>query len=176
MVVMTPSDENECRQMLHTAFQLDQPAAVRYPRGAGPGAVIEAQMEALPLGRGEIRRQGQRVAFLAFGSMLRPCLDAAEGLDATVANMRFLKPLDGPLALQLADSHDLLVTVEENVVEGGAGSAVAEYLAGQGRAVALLHLGLPDRFVEHGDPALLLKQCGLDADGILAAVRGRLPE
>jgi len=176
MVVMTPSDENECRQMLHTAFQLDQPAAVRYPRGAGPGAVIEARMEALPLGQGEIRRQGHRVAFLAFGSMLRPCLDAADGLDATVANMRFLKPLDGPLALQLADSHDLLVTVEENVVEGGAGSAVAEYLAGQGRAVPLLHLGLPDRFVEHGDPALLLKQCGLDADGILAAVRRRLPE
>jgi 1-deoxy-D-xylulose-5-phosphate synthase len=176
MVVMTPSDENECRQMLFTAFQLDQPAAVRYPRGAGPGVAIEAQMHALPLGRGEIRRQGRRVAFLAFGSMLRPCLRAAEALDATVANMRFLKPLDGPLTLQLATSHDLLVTVEENVVNGGAGGAVAEYLARDGRAVPMLHLGLPDHFVEHGDPGLLLEQCGLDADGILAAVRRRLPE
>jgi 1-deoxy-D-xylulose-5-phosphate synthase len=176
LVVMAPSDENECRQMLFTAFQLDQPAAVRYPRGAGPGVPIQARMEALPVGRGELRRQGRRVAFLAFGSMLRPCLEAAEALDASVASMRFVKPLDGPLAQQLADSHDLLVTVEENVVLGGAGSAVAEYLAAQGRAVAVLHLGLPDHFVEHGDPALLLKRCGLDAGGILAAVQARLPD
>jgi 1-deoxy-D-xylulose-5-phosphate synthase len=176
LVVMTPSDENECRQMLYTAFALDQPAAVRYPRGTGPGVPVEAQMRALPLGRGELRRQGRRVAILAFGSMLKPCLEAAEALDASVANMRFVKPLDGSLALQLADSHDLLVTVEENVVLGGAGSAVAEYLAAEGRAVPVLHLGLPDRFVEHGDPALLLKQSGLDATGILAAVRARLPD
>jgi 1-deoxy-D-xylulose-5-phosphate synthase len=176
LVVMTPSDENECRQMLYTAFQLDQPAAVRYPRGTGPGVPVQTQMQALPLGRGEIRRQGQRVAFLAFGSLLKPCLEAAEALDASVANMRYVKPLDGPLALHLADSHDLLVTVEENVVLGGAGSAVAEYLAAEGRAVPVLHLGLPDRFVEHGDPVLLLKHCGLDAGGILAAVRARLPD
>jgi 1-deoxy-D-xylulose-5-phosphate synthase len=176
LVVMTPSDENECRQMLYTAFQLDQPAAVRYPRGSGPGAPVETQMQALPVGRGELRRQGRRVAFVAFGSMLKPCLEAAQALDATVANMRFVKPLDGALLLQLAASHELLVTVEENVVQGGAGSAVAEHLAGQGHAARLLHLGLPDRFVEHGDPALLLKQCGLDANGILAAVRSRLPD
>jgi 1-deoxy-D-xylulose-5-phosphate synthase len=176
LVVMTPSDENECRQMLYTAFQLDQPAAVRYPRGSGPGARVEARMTALPVGQGELRRQGRRVAFLAFGSMLKPCLEAAEALDASVANMRFVKPLDGTLVLQLADGHDLLVTVEENVVLGGAGSAVAEHLAAQGRAVPVLHLGLPDRFVEHGDPALLLKDCGLHAEGILAAVRARLPD
>jgi 1-deoxy-D-xylulose-5-phosphate synthase len=176
MVVMTPSDENECRQMLYTAFRLDQPAAVRYPRGAGPGAAVQRDMQVLPLGRGEMRRTGRRIAFLAFGSMLRPCLAAAETLDASVANMRFVKPLDGAMALQMADSHELLVTVEENVVDGGAGSAVAEYLAVQGRAVPLLHLGLPDQFVEHGDPALLLRQCGLDAEGILAAVRCRLPD
>jgi 1-deoxy-D-xylulose-5-phosphate synthase len=108
--------------------------------------------------------------------MLKPCLEAASALDASVASMRFVKPLDGPLALQLAESHDLLVTVEENVVLGGAGSAVAEYLAAQGRPVPVLHLGLPDRFVEHGDPGLLLKHCGLDAEGILAAVRARLPD
>ncbi len=176
LVVMTPSDENECRQMLYTAFQLDQPAAVRYPRGTGPGARVEARMTTLPVGQGEMRRQGRRVAFLAFGSMLKPCLEAAEALDASVANMRFVKPLDGALVQQLADSHDLLVTVEENVVHGGAGSAVAEHLAAQGRAVPVLHLGLPDRFVEHGDPALLLKDCGLHAEGILTAVRARLPD
>ncbi len=176
LVVMTPSDENECRQMLYTAFQLDQPAAVRYPRGSGPGVPVQARMQAVPLGRGELRRQGRRVAFLAFGSMLKPCLEAAEALDASVASMRFVKPLDGALVLQLAASHDLLVTVEENVVQGGAGGAVAEHLAAQGQAAQLLHLGLPDHFVEHGDPALLLKQCGLDADGILAAVRARLPD
>jgi 1-deoxy-D-xylulose-5-phosphate synthase len=176
MVVMTPSDENECRQMLYTAFQLAGPAAVRYPRGTGPGAAVEHHMHALPLGRGEMRRRGRRVAFLAFGSMVKPCLEAAGALDASVADMRFLKPLDGALVLELADHHDLLVTVEENVVQGGAGSAVAEYLAAQGRAVPVLHLGLPDRFVEHGDPALLLKQCVLDAEGILAAVGARLPD
>jgi 1-deoxy-D-xylulose-5-phosphate synthase len=176
LVVMTPSDENECRQMLYTAFQLDQPAAVRYPRGAGPGAPVEKRMAALPVGRGELRRQGRKVAFLAFGSMVKPCLEAAEALDASVANMRFVKPLDGALVLRLADSHELLVTVEENVVHGGAGSAVAEHLAAQGRAVPVLHLGLPDRFVEHGDHAVLLKDCGLHAEGILAAVRARLPD
>jgi len=176
LVVMTPSDENECRQMLYTAFQLDQPAAVRYPRGSGPGVPIQARMQALPVGKGELRRRGRRVAFLAFGSMLKPCLEAAEALDASVASMRFVKPLDGELVLELAATHELLVTVEENVVQGGAGSAVSEHLALQGRTAQLLQIGLPDHFVEHGDPGLLLKQCGLDAEGILAAVRARLPE
>jgi len=176
LVVMTPSDENECRQMLYTAFQLNQPAAVRYPRGSGPGVPTQTQMEAFPLGRGEIRRRGRRVALLAFGSMLRPALEAAEHIDATVANMRFVKPLDADLVRELALGHDLLVTIEENAVAGGAGSAVAAVLAGQGLVVSMLHLGLPDRFVEHGDPAIELKDVELDSDGILASIRRRLPD
>jgi 1-deoxy-D-xylulose-5-phosphate synthase len=176
LVVMTPSDENECRQMLYTAYHLDQPAAVRYPRGSGPGTPTEPRMQALALGKGEMRRQGRRIALLAFGSMVKPAVEAAGQLDASVADMRFVKPLDLELVLRLAASHELLVTVEENVIEGGAGSAVAEALNGAGKAVPLLHLGLPDRFVEHGDPAVLLKTCGLDRDGILAAIRQRLPE
>jgi 1-deoxy-D-xylulose-5-phosphate synthase len=176
LVVMTPSDENECRQMLYTGFQLDQPAAVRYPRGAGPGVSVQAPMQAIPVGRGEIRREGRRVALLAFGSMLAPCLEAAEALDATVVNMRFVKPLDTALVTQLARSHELLVTVEENVAQGGAGSAVAEGLHSHAAQAALLQLGLPDRFVGHGDPVLLLRECGLDRDGILAAVRARLSD
>jgi len=176
LVVMTPSDENECRQMLYTAYRLDQPAAVRYPRGSGPGTPIEPRMQSLPLGKGEVRRQGRRIALLAFGSMVKPAMEAAGQLDASVADMRFVKPLDLELVLRLAGSHELLVTVEENVIEGGAGSAVAEALNAAGRAVPLLHLGLPDRFVEHGDPAVLLKACGLDRDGILAAIGQRLPE
>ncbi|HXV07562.1 MAG TPA: 1-deoxy-D-xylulose-5-phosphate synthase [Burkholderiales bacterium] len=176
LVVMTPSDENECRQMLYTAYRLDQPAAVRYPRGSGPGTPIEPRMQALALGKGEMRRQGRRIALLAFGSMVKPAMEAAAQLDASVADMRFVKPLDLDLVLRLASSHELLVSVEENVIEGGAGSAVAEALSAAGRAVPLLQLGLPDRFVEHGDPAVLLKACGLDRDGILAAIGRRLPE
>jgi 1-deoxy-D-xylulose-5-phosphate synthase len=183
MTVMTPSDENECRQMLYTAFRMNTPAAVRYPRGAGPGAAIEAEMRELPIGRGEIRREGRRfallkkkVALLAFGSMLAPALRAAEALDATVANMRFVKPLDVALVLQLADGHDLLVTLEENVVMGGAGSAVLEALQAHGRSVAVLQLGLPDRFIDQGDPALQIAEAGLDADGIVKAIRARLAE
>jgi len=181
LTVMTPSDENECRQMLYTAFQLNTPAAVRYPRGTGPGVAIEKEMHALPVGRGEIRRSGRKIALmskkiaiLAFGSMLKPALDAAEELDATVANMRFVKPLDDALVAELARSHDLLVTVEENVVEGGAGSAVLESLQQQGLKVPVLQLGLPDRYVDHGDPALQLASCGLNRDGILASIRARL--
>ena len=132
MTVMAPADENECRQMLYTAFQLNTPAAVRYPRGSGPGVAIRKAMQALPIGKGEVRRQGARIAILAFGSMLAPALAAAEELDATVANMRFVKPLDEALVEQLAREHELLVTVEENAVMGGAGSAVAEYLAAAG--------------------------------------------
>jgi 1-deoxy-D-xylulose-5-phosphate synthase len=176
LVVMTPSDENECRQMLYSAFQLDQPAAVRYPRGSGPGAAVDPRMRALPLGRGVLRREGRRVAFLVFGSPLRAVLEAAEALDGTVADMRFVKPLDGALVAQLGAGHELLVTVEENVVKGGAGSAVLEHLLAHGKTVPVLQLGLPDRFVEHGDPGVLLKHCGLDRDGLLAAVRKRLSE
>ena len=173
MTVMAPADENECRQMLYTGFTLPGPSAVRYPRGAGPGAEIAAAMHALPLGRGEVRREGKRVAILAFGSMLAPALAAATELNATVANMRFVKPLDRELVLRLARSHELLVTIEENVVTGGAGSAVVESLAADGMVMPVLMLGLPDAFVEHGDPQQLLADCGLDAAGIVRAVRGR---
>ena len=174
MVVMTPSDENECRQMLYTGFTLDAPVAVRYPRGCGPGAQTRTAMEAIPLGKGEIRRQGSKVAILAFGGLLSPALNAAEKLDATVANMRFVKPLDTALVLELARDHDLLVTVEENAIMGGAGSAVSEALQAAGQAVALLQLGLPDRYIEHGNPEKLLADCGLDAAGIVAAIEKRL--
>jgi len=176
MTVMAPADENECRQMLYTAFTINGPAAVRYPRGAGPGTEILPAMEALPVGVGEIRREGRRVAILAFGTLLKAATDAGAELGATVANMRFVKPLDEALVLRLATTHDLIVTVEENVVAGGAGSAVLESLAAQGLEVSLLQLGLPDFFVEHGDPAQLLSDCGLDAGGIVRAIRERLSQ
>ena len=183
MTVMTPSDENECRQMLFTAFQLNSPSAVRYPRGTGPGTVIQQEMQALPIGKGEIRRAGKKlailskkVAILAFGSMVRPALEAGEELDATVANMRFVKPLDEALVAELAGSHDLLVTVEENVIMGGAGSAVLEALQRLRIKASVLQIGLPDRFIDHGDPALQLKSCGLDKDGIVASIRAKLAE
>ena len=175
--VMTPSDENECRQMLYTAFTLDTPSAVRYPRGAGPGTPIQNEMRALAIGKGELRRETkrrtQRIAILAFGSMLHPALAAGEEIDATVANMRFVKPIDVELIEWLAKTNDYLVTVEENVVAGGAGSAVAEALAGLGVVMPMLHLGLPDAFIDHGDPALLLSKCGLDAKGIAASIVAR---
>ena len=174
MLVMAPSDENECRQMLYTAFMHNGPSAVRYPRGGGTGVAIQQEMQALPMGEGEIRREGEKIAILAFGSMLMPALAAAEELQATVANMRFVKPLDEELTLHLAQTHDLLVTVEENAVMGGAGSAVLEFLESRGATVPVLQLGLPDRFVEHGDPAKLLAACGLDQEGIVRAVRARL--
>ena len=170
MTVMAPSDEDECRQMLYTAFQLNTPSAVRYPRGCGPGVAVRQEMRALPVGKGELRRDGKRVAILAFGSMLAPARAAAEQLDATVANMRFVKPLDAELVLRLARGHELLVTVEENTVQGGAGSAVAECLQQHGVAVPLLQLGLPDRFIEQGEHAQMLADCGLDAAGLVAAI------
>ncbi len=176
MVVMAPSDENECRQMLYTGFQIDSPVAVRYPRGTGPGKAIEAKMQRLPIGKGEIRRQGKKVAILAFGSMLTPCVAAAEKLDATVANMRFVKPLDEDLIRELAGRHELLVAVEENAILGGAGSAVLEVLEKLGVHKSFLQLGLPDRFIDHGDPAKLLKDCGLDAEGILNSIKVQLAE
>jgi 1-deoxy-D-xylulose-5-phosphate synthase len=181
MSVLTPSDENECRQLLYTAFLQDHPVAVRYPRGAGIGAEIKAEMTAVPFGKGEIRREAsrttgqgsKRVAILAFGTLLHPALQAAERLDATVANMRFVKPLDVALVTELARSHDAIVTVEEGSVMGGAGSAVMEALNEAGIEVPVLALGLPDEFVEHGDPAKLLAQCGLDAAGIEQSVLKR---
>jgi 1-deoxy-D-xylulose-5-phosphate synthase len=181
MTVMAPADENECRQMLYTAFQMESPAAVRYPRGSGPGVPVQKEMRALPLGKGEIRREsgagaaeGRKVAILAFGAMLHPALKAAEAFDATVANMRFVKPLDEELVLDLASRHDLLVTVEENVVAGGAGSAVLEALGRHAVAKAVLQLGLPDRFIDQGDPGLQIADAGLTAEGIASAIRARL--
>jgi 1-deoxy-D-xylulose-5-phosphate synthase len=180
IVVMAPSDENECRQMLYTGFTLNGPVAVRYPRGSGPGAPVVAAMDALPVGRAETRRRSSRprsaVAILAFGSVLSDSLLAAEPCDATVINMRYVKPLDIDLLLQLASEHAGFVTVEENVVAGGAGSAVAEALASAGVSIPMLHLGMPDRFVDHGDPAILIGECGLDAKGIISAIQSRFPK
>jgi 1-deoxy-D-xylulose-5-phosphate synthase len=173
MLIMVPADENECRQMLFTGFQHDGPAAVRYPRGQGPGHEIENTMTALEIGKAELCRQGQSVAILAFGSMLSPALQAGEQLDATVANMRFVKPLDTQLLKQLAEQHELLVTVEENAVQGGAGSAVNEFLQQQQVSCDVINLGLPDRFVEHGSTAQLLAECGLDDKGIVKAIQQR---
>ncbi len=177
MTVMAPADENECRQMLYTAYTLDTPAAVRYPRGSGPGVALAAAMTALPVGKGEVRRttsrRTNRIAILAFGSMVQVASGAAEELDATVVNMRFVKPLDADLVSRLALEHDALVTVEENVVAGGAGSAVGETLVAQGILIPLLQLGLPDAFVDHGDPAQLLAGCGLDVAGIVASINAR---
>jgi 1-deoxy-D-xylulose-5-phosphate synthase len=171
LVVMAPSDENECRRMLTTAFLHDGPSAVRYPRGHGPGVTPEKELTALPLGKGELRRCGSRIALLAFGSLLAPALEAGDLLDATVANMRFVKPLDHALVRELAFGHDLLVTLEENAVIGGAGAEVARSLEEQGLNTRLLRLGLPDRFTEHGDSATLLAQLGLDAKSIAERVK-----
>ena len=171
--VACPADERECRQLLSSAFAQDHAVAVRYPRGAGVGVQPLADLSELPFGKGEVRRQGQRIAMLAFGSLLYPALQAAERLGATVVNMRWAKPLDTELLLQIASSHEALVTIEEGVVMGGAGSAVAEALAAAQIAKPLLQLGLPDAFIEHGDPARLLALQGLDAVGIEASVRGR---
>ncbi|MDO9191354.1 MAG: 1-deoxy-D-xylulose-5-phosphate synthase [Undibacterium sp.] len=173
MVVMAASDENECRQMLTTGYHYPGPAAIRYPRGAGIGTAVSKELTDLPIGKGEIKREGSEIAILAFGSMVHPALKAAEKLDATLANMRFIKPLDIELVKSLAASHEVLVTVEEGCMMGGAGSAVAEALAEAGITKPLLILGLPDKFIDHGDPALLLAGCGLDAAGIEASIRDR---
>ncbi|MEZ5467157.1 MAG: 1-deoxy-D-xylulose-5-phosphate synthase [Lysobacterales bacterium] len=181
MAVLTPADENECRQLLSTAFAHDGPAAVRYPRGSGPGVEVKRTLDKLPFGKGEWRRRsqavaGQRIALLVFGSPLYAALVAAERVDASVANMRFVKPLDEELLLDLARSHDAIVTVEEGCIMGGAGTACLEALAAHGLALPALQLGLPDEFIEHGDPARLLALNGLDADGITTAIRSRFPQ
>jgi 1-deoxy-D-xylulose-5-phosphate synthase len=170
IVVMAPADENECRRMLSTGFQHNGPAAVRYPRGTGPGVTVDTSLDTLPVGKGEIRREGKRIALLAFGSMLAPALEAAETFNATVANMRFVKPLDEALVRRLAKTHELLVTLEENAVAGGAGSGVAEFLAASGIQTRIVHLGLPDGFIEHGDHREQLADCGLDTPGIRRAI------
>ena len=171
LTVMAPADANECRRMLSTGFVIDGPAAVRYPRGAGPQVELDPGLEPLELGRAELRRRGDSgVALLAFGALLAPALVAAGRLDATVVNMRFVKPLDEAMLLELAGDHELLVTLEDNVVSGGAGSAVAEFFAARGRQPALLQLGLPDAFLPHASREQLLQRCGLDAEGICRTV------
>ena len=179
--LLTPADEAETRQALSAAYAQNHPVAVRYPRGAGAGVPVPTDLNPMPWGKGEVRRSasyaqpaGQRVAILAFGTLLYPALKAGEALDATVANMRFVKPLDVGLVKELAEANDLIVTVEEGCVQGGAGSAVAEALAAAGIAKPMLMLGLPDQFIEHGDPGKLLSLCGLDAAGIEQAIRDRL--
>lgn len=170
LLVMCPADENECRQMLHTALHHEGPAAVRYPRGSGPGVVPLRQMVALPLGEAQVCRIGRRIAILAFGSMVAPSLEVGVRLDATVVNMRFVKPLDAGLLQRLAQTHEVVVTVEEGCLAGGAGSACLESLSAAGIAVKSLLLGFPDHFVEHGESAELLAAYGLDADGIESAI------
>ncbi|HEY4645523.1 MAG TPA: 1-deoxy-D-xylulose-5-phosphate synthase [Steroidobacteraceae bacterium] len=171
LVVMAPADENECRQMLFTATTLDCPAAVRYPRGHGPGVPIVAAMQAIPVGRAQVRRDGRGgLAILAFGTMVAPAEHIAERLDATLVNMRFVKPLDEKLVLELAARHSALVTIEENTIAGGAGSAVSELLCARGMQIPMLHLGLPDRFVEHGSREDCLRMAGLDAGSLENAI------
>ncbi|MEW6761647.1 MAG: 1-deoxy-D-xylulose-5-phosphate synthase [Pseudomonadota bacterium] len=173
MVVMTASDENECRQMLTTGYHYPGPAAIRYPRGTGVGAAIQPELSSIEIGKGVVRREGKGIAILAFGSMVAPSIAAGEELNATVANMRFVKPLDVELVKRLAKEHDYLVTVEEGCVMGGAGAAVMEALAAEGLAKPVLNLGLPDKFIDQGDPAALLASVGLDAKGIAASIRTR---
>ena len=174
MLIMAPADENETRQMLTTGFLYNGPAAVRYPRGTGPGVPVDPALEPLPIGKGVLTREGERVAILSFGTLHANAMRAADELNATVANMRFVKPLDTELLQQLADSHELLVTLEENAIMGGAGSAVNEWLLAQGIQVQVLNLGLPDLYIEHDKPANMLAECGLDAAGIERAIRQRL--
>jgi len=173
MVVAAPSDENEARLLLSTCYEYPGPASVRYPRGAGRGAEISPGLDTVPVGKGIVRRQGQGIAILAFGTLTQAALAAAEALDATVADMRFVKPIDRELILQLAAGHDAIVTVEEAAIMGGAGSAVTEVLHQEGVAVPVLQLGLPDRFIDHGDQAALLAGVGLDAAGIERSIRAR---
>lgn len=173
MVVMAPADEAECRRMLSTGFQFHGPAAVRYPRGSGTGVAVGKELDTLPIGKAEVRRHGHGVALLAFGAMVAPCTAVADALDASLVNMRFVKPLDEALVLQLAKDHAALVTIEDNAIAGGAGSAVAELLAAHGLNVPILHLGLDDHFLEHASREQLLEQAGLDAAGIERSVRAR---
>jgi len=174
MLVMTPSDENELRLMLSTGYLHNGPAAVRYPRGSGPNAVIDSSLEPVEIGKAVVRRTGQGVAILVFGVQLADALKVAEKIDATVIDMRFVKPIDEALIRDAAANHELLVTLEENAVMGGAGAAVSEFLARENILKSVLHLGLPDAYVEHAKPAQMLAECGLDEAGIEAAINERL--
>lgn len=191
LVIMAPADENECRQMLYTGYLHDGPSAIRYPRGAGPGVHIEKEMTALTIGKGEILSHGKltpgrlspgklspgrKIAIMAFGSMVTPAIEAARQLKATVANMRFIKPLDESLLLQLAADHDYLVTVEENAIYGGAGSAINEFLQSQHIHIPILNLGLPDRFIGQGSRQECLHECGLDDSGIIEHIKPFIKE
>jgi 1-deoxy-D-xylulose-5-phosphate synthase len=175
MSLACPADENECRQLLSTAFAQNHPVAVRYPRGAGAGVAVTESLEGLPFGKGEVRMQGHRISILAFGTLLQPALAVGQELGATVVNMRWVKPLDTELLLQIARSHQALVTLEEGAIMGGAGSAVMEALQAAGLNVPVLQLGLPDVFIDHGDPAKLLAAQGLDAAGISQSITTRFP-
>ena len=171
MVVMAPADENECRQMLYTGFIHDGPVAVRYPRGKGPGVKVQSDMTALPIGEAEIKREGEKIAILAYGSMVAPALEAGEKLNATVVNMRFIKPLDETVVLRMAQTHETIITVEENAIAGGAGSAVNEYLQSQKVLIHTLNIGLPDCYIDQGSREELLEICKLDSQGILENIQ-----
>ena len=168
---MAPADENECRQMLYTGFIHEGPASVRYPRGKGPGVAVQQAMTALPIGKAEIRQQGTRIAILAWGSMVTPALVAGKRLNATVVNMRFVKPIDQALILELAKSHEVFVTIEENVISGGAGSAVNVFLQAQKILMPVLNIGLPDCFIEQGTREELLSECKLDSESIFNTIQ-----
>ncbi|MEJ2179488.1 MAG: 1-deoxy-D-xylulose-5-phosphate synthase, partial [Gammaproteobacteria bacterium] len=176
MIVMAPADENECRQMLSTGFQHNGPSAVRYPRGKGPGTLVSNELQALPIGKAETVIKGKDIAIIAVGSMVHPAITAGQELGATVVNLRFIKPLDEELLLQLAATHSYLVTVEENAIEGGAGSAINELLAAQGGSIPILNLGIPDQFIEQGTRDECLAACGLDTSGIITAIQKFLTE
>ena len=171
MLVMAPSDENECRQMLTTGYRHNGPAAVRYPRGTGIGTEVETKLTEIEIGKAQLKRKGTKVAILAFGTMVQPALDAAEVIDATVVNMRFVKPLDQSIIKEIADNHDLIITIEENAVLGGAGSGVAEYLLSLGDKTSICIMGLPDKFIDHAEQKQQLASCGLDAKGIIDTVK-----
>jgi 1-deoxy-D-xylulose-5-phosphate synthase len=170
MLIMAPADENECRQMLTTGFHHQGPASVRYPRGKGPGVAVESALTTLPIGKAEVLHHGSRIAILAWGSMVTPALTVGKQLNATVVNMRFIKPIDEELILELANNHDVFVTVEENVLAGGAGEAVNAFLQTQRILMLVLAIGLPDSFVEQGSREELLALCGLDVQGILTQI------
>jgi len=176
MVIMAPADENECRQMLYTGVQIDGPASVRYPRGGGPGVEVEKEMTALPIGKAEVRSRGKRVAILAFGVVLDIAQAAGDELGATVVNMRFVKPVDEELILNMAATHDLIVTVEDNVIEGGAGEAVSQVLSENGVVQAIVNYGLPDRLIQHGSRDDMLNDVGMNKEGLLEFIRHHLGE
>jgi 1-deoxy-D-xylulose-5-phosphate synthase len=173
---MAPADENECRMMLSTGFDYAGPAAVRYPRGTGPGTPLRKELDTLTIGKAELRRRGRGLALLSFGAMLAPAAVVAAELDATLVNMRFVKPLDEALLVELAKNHDAFVTLEDNAIAGGAGSAVAECLAAHGITLPILHLGLPDVYLEHGSREEVLSMAGLDLPSIRHAIRARFPQ